>query len=186
MQRWKITVCLAFLGAGVTPGFAQDATGPAEWSVITRDQPQEEIDPFCILRSPQTDGRYLQITNPAEKASRGRGNARLNLYFPGKVADGDKLDIPGVTIKIDGKARWTADMLWVKDEDANVLTALIENEIGRVIQPLSFGKTLSVEFQTDYGQFDESFPLRGSSKALKQYEECLAKVRIAPEGLRTE
>lgn len=186
MQRWKITICLAFLGAGVTPGFAQDTAAPGEWSVIQRDQPQEEIDPLCILRSPESGGRYLQITNPAETRSKGRGNARLNLYFPGKVADGDRLDIPGATIQIDGKARWTSDMLWVKAGDANVITAIIETEVDRVIQPLAFGRTLSVQFRTDYGQFDESFPLRGSSKALKQYEECLAKVRIAPEGLRTE
>lgn len=178
-----VAVCFALIGVGTVPSLAEDATSSG-WSVISRDQPDAEVDPLCILRSPTVDGRRLQITNPLERPTRGRGNARINLYFPGEVAEGEKQDIAGVVVKIDGKSRWQTDMLWVMASGDNVLTSIIETEIDRVIKPLAFGKTLSIQFSTKFGQFDETFSLRGSSKALQLYEACLSKVRIAPERIR--
>lgn len=182
---WPVSTTVVMLTSLLGPAHAADTAKEVEgWTIVTRTESAQKVEPLCILLSPAAEAR-LQLVNalPAENTEKSiRGAARFDLLLIEALSQEPSAPVSDLAVAIDGEQRWQAtDAYWQKTGDnAGFVSAFVAPEINAVLPPLGEGKELTLDITLkDQPPRTFKIALAGSGKALQAYEECLARVSVS-------
>lgn len=153
------------------------------WKILILEQPQAEVDPLCGIRTPAIDDAYLQISNltAAEMKTGRKGAAFFSFYTKEVELSADRTPLLA-KVSIDGREIWEGDLIGRVANDAGqtALVGTIGDDVLALVKPLGYGRSLSLDLPDRNKTISVS--LSGSTAALREFDKCLQRVRIAPEG----
>lgn len=185
MNCFRPFIRTALFLALVSPASATDAVQEiGGWTIITRTQTTQRVEPLCILLSPAGETR-IQLVNSLRGDDSGnarRGAARFDIILNEALAQEQTASLSDFVLTIDGQRLWQlTDATWYKTgESTGAISGFADNDIDNVIPPLVKGTTLMIDVSINDQPLKRfSVDLAGSRRALRVYEECLAKVRVS-------
>jgi hypothetical protein len=171
-------ICSALISLLLATGaHAQEATTTVgEWTIVRASQ-DNSLQPVCTVLAARDDkvATFALDNAVPGPGSSAHGSARLIFIMPDHVSDSTSAVFQDVTIRTSSGKTWAGLRAnWAKKNSGGGINAVVDEEITRVLKPLSVARSLEIVIpQQGANPKVYKVSLAGSSKALEEYLHCL-------------